>query len=495
MIPSTLFDSHLNVLDNKPYSMGCLDPIALPNGDGTYKFVPCRHCVACRLKQMFRLSASSVYEIYSSKAVAFVTLTYRNSDIPKAFYHYDSARNIIVFTDSDGVILSEERFSKNFLNHLNKISRNYADRFPCYFRLGQVPYICKQDVTKYLKRIRVASFRQGFNPKVFPIRYLLCAEYGESFARPHFHLLLYFQSETQYTCFKKIASEKWYFGNCYLRRFHGYGASYLSSYTVGSSANSYFYGRSFARQFVRHSNHLGFKSFETFSQISKKYSPLSLSYKFDTCYTEFGSISVAMPYNYKASLFVKPRCSKFLNDWFFEQHFCSAVEGYSSPFERLKLTFLKLLPFNGSVSEITKYIIENKDCIYYDIFGHSSKDLLYKFAYNRIYYDCRNSFIFIKFANRFYSGNLMRAYCAYISYYNTSNFINFANNKSLYDVLSDFDCKDAAYLYTNKPKTFVDALWRSTSSFDRWSNYCNSMALKYSKAKKQKHLYTLKDYE
>lgn len=89
----------------------------------------------------------------------------------------------------------------------------------------------------------------------------------------------------------------------------------------------------------------------------------------------------------------------------------------------------------------------------------------------------------------------MRAYCAYISYYNTSNFINYANNKTLYDVLSDFDCKDAAYFYSNKPKTFVDASWRSTSSFDKWSNYCNLMALKYSKAKKQKHLYTLKDYE
>jgi hypothetical protein len=87
MIPSTLFDSHLNVLDNKPYSMGCLDPIALPNGDGTYKFVPCRHCVACRLKQMFRLSASSVYEIYSAKAVALRAELERdfNNSIKSAF--------------------------------------------------------------------------------------------------------------------------------------------------------------------------------------------------------------------------------------------------------------------------------------------------------------------------------------------------------------------------------------------------------------------------
>lgn len=495
MIPSTLFDEHTQILDNKPISLGCLNPIALPKGDGSYKFVPCRHCVACRLKQMFRISASSVYEIFDSVAVGFVTLTYRNSDIPKASFHYDSVRSLIVFTDSDGVILSEERYTENFYKHLLKISRNYADRFPCYFRFGQVPYICKQDVTKYLKRIRVASVRQGFDPKVYPIRYVLCAEYGESFARPHFHLLLYFQSESQYLCFKKIAAEKWYYGHCFLRRFRGTGASYLSSYTVGASADSYFFGRSFARQFVRHSNHLGFAYYETVSQISSTSAPLTKSYKYSDEYTEHGRVTPIMPYNYKSSLFVKPRNSLLSHDWFYKQHCYNALSGFSSPYDRLKLIFLKLLPFNGSVSEVTKYILSHKDCIYYSIFGPSVKDLIYKYAFNRVYYDCRNSFIFLKFADRFYSGNLMRAYCAYLSYYDTNNFITYANNKLISDVLTDLDCSDAAFLFSNKPLRFLDANWRSTKSFDKWSNYCNLMALKYSKVKKQKHLYTLKDYE
>lgn len=495
MIPSTLFDEHTLILDNKPLPMGCLDPVAIPNGDGTFKFVPCRHCIACRLKRMFQLSASSTYEIFSSAAVAFVTLTYRNSDIPKASFVVNSDRSKIIFADSDGVILSEERYLDSFYKQLKKISRNYAERFPNYFTFGQVPYLDKSHITKYIKRIRITSARKGFDPKAFPIRFLSCGEYGESFARPHFHVLFFFQSETQYLLFKESCAEKWYYGHCFLRRFSGTGANYLSSYTVGASANSYFYGRSFARQFVRHSNHLGFEYFEKVSQISQTSTPLAKSYKIDCEYTEYGKITPFMPYNYKGSLFVKPRGSNFAHDWFSKQHRFKAIGGYSSFPERLRLTFLKLLPFNGSVSEVTKYIISHKDCIYYDIFGPQTKDLLYKFAYNRIYYDCRNSFIFLKFADRFYSGNLIHAYSAYISYYDIINFINYANNKLTSDVLTDLDCKDAAFLFSNKPKRFIDANWRSTQSFQSWSNYCNLLALKYSKAKKIKHQYTLQDYE
>lgn len=495
MIPTTLFDEHTLTLDAKPIPMGCLDPVAIPNGDGTFKFVPCRHCIACRLKRMFHLSASSTYEIFSSAAVAFVTLTYRNSDIPKANFVVNSDKSKIIFADSDGVILSEERYTDSFYNQLKKISRNYADRFPNYFSPGQVPYLDKTHVTKYIKRIRVTSARKGFDPKVFPIRFISCGEYGESFARPHFHVLFFFQCETQYLLFKESCAEKWHYGHCFLRRFTGTGANYLSSYTVGSSANSYFYGRSFARQFVRHSNRLGFDYYEKVAQISQACTPLAKSYKIDCEYSEHGKVSAFMPYNYKSSLFVKPRNSDFAHDWFHKQHCFRAISGFSSSFERLKLTFLKLLPFTGSVSEVTKYIISHKDCIYYDIFGPQTKDLLYKFAYNRIYYDCRNSLIFLKFADRFYSGNLIQAYSSYISYYNTNNFINYANNKLISDVLIDFDCKDAAFLFSNNPKRFVDANWRSTQSFQSWENYCNLLALNYSKAKKIKHQYTLQDYD
>lgn len=79
MLPSSLFDFHLN--PETPINMGCLNPIAVKQDDGSFKFFPCRHCLACLLKRLFNISQSSLYEMYSSAAVAFVTLTYRNRDI------------------------------------------------------------------------------------------------------------------------------------------------------------------------------------------------------------------------------------------------------------------------------------------------------------------------------------------------------------------------------------------------------------------------------
>lgn len=105
---------------DKPLSMGCLNPIASKQDDGTFKFYPCRHCLACQLRKMFNLTSSAVYEILSSAGVWFVTLTYRNRDIPRAWFHFNSEKFQIDFCDDDGVILSSERYSKEFYKHLKK---------------------------------------------------------------------------------------------------------------------------------------------------------------------------------------------------------------------------------------------------------------------------------------------------------------------------------------------------------------------------------------
>ena len=491
MLPSSLFDHHLN--PEKPINMGCLNPIAVKQDDGTFKFFPCRHCLACLLKRMFNISQSSLYEMYSSASVAFVTLTYRNRDIPKAWFHLNSDTNKIDFCDSDGVILSSERYTDKFYSHLYKISRNYADRFPNYFRLGQVPYLCRKHVTDYLKRLRITSTRQGFAPNVLPIRFLLCGEYGESFARPHFHLLLFFKSETQYLQLKKSIGQKWHYGHCVLRRFHGSGSSYLSSYLAGSSNQSYYYGKSFARQFVGHSNRLGFKGYEKISKVCFSSTPLQSKFFFASklLYGQFKPIS--QPYNYACSLFCSPRHSDLSLNWFSVSCPNSAVCP-NRVYTRLKLTFARYFNHLGNGSEITRYILSHPKCIYYSIFGPLDANLLDSVKFNHVYYDVYNSLRFLRFADKFYSGNLIRAFISYQVYITTSRFINYANNTLKSAVLSDFDSDDAAYLFTNKPKTYLESCWTSTASFQSWSDYVNLLGSIYSKSKKVKHQYTLKDY-
>lgn len=495
MIPSSLFDYTDCVINNKPISFGCLDPIALKQKDGTVKFIPCRHCIACRLKRMFNLSSSSTYEILGSASVAFITLTYRNSDIPRAWFVVSDDKSHIDFCDDSGVILSEERYTKNFEQQLNKISRNYADRFPNYFRLGQVPYLKRKDITNYLKRIRISSVRQGFDPKVFPIRFLSCGEYGESFARPHFHILLYFQSKSQYLSLKEVLHSKWKFGHVYCRKFTGKGSSYLSSYTVGSSANSYFYGSSFAKQFCGHSNRLGFESYENFSKDASAISVFKRFYKYGSQFTSDGQITLAPPYNYKSSLFQKPRNPCFSYDWFSISNNLQAVRG-TLPFERLKLTFLRMLPLHERVCDYAKYILSHKDCIYFHIFGFECLKLNYDNLYSRVYSDCYKSFKFLSLCDKYKVDSLPRAtifrawHDALIC--NTIGlFVGYANNVLKSKMLSP----DASYFFNNKPKIYFESNFKNSLEFQSYYEYCSQLANKYDKRKKVKHLYSLKDYE
>lgn len=479
---------------DKPLSMGCLNPIASKQDDGTFKFYPCRHCVACQLRKMFNLTSSAVYEILSSAGVWFVTLTYRNRDIPRAWFHFNSDTLQIDFCDDNGVILSSERYSKEFYKHLKKISYNYAKRFPNYFRFGQVPFLCRSHVTKYLKRVRIASSRQGFDSLEYPIRYLLCGEYGESFARPHFHLLLFFKSRDQYNSIEKIFTEKWDFGNVDARRFTGTGASYLSSYSVGLSHQHYYYGKSFAKQFVGHSIRLGFEGYEKVSKRGQKFGFFERFFNPSEYVLDGREFSAFPPYNYKSSLLRSPRCSDMSVDWFSVKGNFSAVSP-NKGYERLKLTFYRWYSYLGNTSDITRYILSHKDSPYYFLFGSKSLELNYKNAFNRVYYDVYNSYLFCKLSDESYSGNDVKLFLDYQVFLSKKFIIHYCNNELKYNYLLSTDSASAARLYSNKPLSYLDSDWFGSEAFQSWSDYITKVASQYDKSKKLKHKYTLKDYE
>lgn len=478
----------------KPLSMGCLSPIASKQSDGTFKFYPCRHCAACQLRKMFNLSSSAVYEILSSAGVWFVTLTYRNKDIPRAWFHFNPQTYKIDFCDDEGIILSSERYTKDFLKHLKKISYNYAKRFPNYFRFGQVPFLRRSDVTKFLKKIRISSSRQGFAPNEFPVRYLLCGEYGESFARPHFHLLLFFKSKDQYNRIEKVFAEKWNFGNAVSRRFTGTGASYLSSYSVGLSNKHYYYGRSFAKQFVGHSNHLGFEGYEKVSQGSQTFDFFERFFNPCDYVLDGRQFSAVPPYNYKSSLLRSPRCSDLSIDWFSIKCNNSALSP-NKRYDRLKLTFYRWYCHIGNTSDITRFILSHKDSPYYSLFGNKVLSLNYKNAFNHVYYDVYNSYLFCKFSDERYNGNDVKLFIDYQVFLSKNFIIRYCNNELKYNYLLSIDSAPAARFYSNKSLSYLDSDWFGSESFQSWSDYITKIASKFDKTKKLKHKYTLKDYE
>lgn len=109
--------------------------------DGAQKVfpVPCGNCIGCRLDQSRRWADRMMLEYDHSKKAVFVTLTYNDDYVPKKFY-------------SDGSLAG------------------YS--------------LSKRDLQKWLKRLRKRY-------EDLQIRYYAVGEYGSSTFRPHYHVILF----------------------------------------------------------------------------------------------------------------------------------------------------------------------------------------------------------------------------------------------------------------------------------------------------------------
>ena len=113
----------------------------------------------------------------------------------------------------------EIRFSypmkpKDLLSILDKINHNIPNR---------IPYVCNRDLDLFLKRLR------SYYPDE-KLRYYAVSEYGPTSFRPHWHLLLFSNSErfSQTVC--ENVSKAWSYGRCDASLSRGFAAPYVASY-------------------------------------------------------------------------------------------------------------------------------------------------------------------------------------------------------------------------------------------------------------------------
>lgn len=113
----------------------------------------------------------------------------------------------------------EVRFSypmkpKDLLSILGKIKHNVPNR---------IPYVCNRDLDLFLKRLR------SYYPDE-KLRYYAVSEYGPTSFRPHWHLLLFSNSErfSQTVC--ENVSKAWSYGRCDVSLSRGFAAPYVASY-------------------------------------------------------------------------------------------------------------------------------------------------------------------------------------------------------------------------------------------------------------------------
>lgn len=121
------------------YDMRCISPLTIRNPSNSKEFisVPCGKCVYCRMNKANAWAYRLRQERKSSVCSYFLTLTY-----------------------------SDEHLTYNDIGN---------------------PILVREDVTKFLKR-----FRFYLDKVQVKVRYYGCGEYGGETARPHYHVLLFF---------------------------------------------------------------------------------------------------------------------------------------------------------------------------------------------------------------------------------------------------------------------------------------------------------------
>lgn len=125
---------------------------------------------------------------------------------------------------------SEVRFTysmkpKELLSILGKINHNVPNR---------IPYVCNRDLDLFLKRLR------SYYPDE-KLRYYAVSEYGPTSFRPHWHLLLFSNSERFSQTVLENVSKAWSYGRCDASLSRGFAAPYVASYVNSFVALPHFY--------------------------------------------------------------------------------------------------------------------------------------------------------------------------------------------------------------------------------------------------------------
>lgn len=242
----------------------CLNPVKVYNKfTHDVLYVPCGHCYSCLKNKSNRDTALAMNISSNFKYCYFVLLSYEDKFLPLmevvSVDSIDSDRSNYTFRSVDrNMILScnnkKDRRGNNrvvkdeifeFTHSMTSTEfqdivvrshghYDYARKCVVYPKYEDcdhtLPYCCTSDCQKFLKRLRF-HIKTKYNEKIC---FYAVSEYGPRTYRPHWHLLLFFNSDELSKVISQYISESWSYGysNCELSR--GGSASYVASYVNSS---------------------------------------------------------------------------------------------------------------------------------------------------------------------------------------------------------------------------------------------------------------------
>lgn len=172
--------------------MLCVNQIQVLNPKtGKFIKVPCGTCYACQSNKRSSWMFRNTVELQYSQSAFFCTLTYNDASLMRLPFHASS--NL---------------------------------RMPL-----------KADYQRWLKRLRKAL-------QPAKVRYFLCHEYGDESLRPHYHALLYLDTDISLTDMRCLISDTWRYGNITCDFVSPARIHYLTKYVTKQFRNVKSSGRS-----------------------------------------------------------------------------------------------------------------------------------------------------------------------------------------------------------------------------------------------------------
>lgn len=233
----------------------CLHPVKVFNKyTNDVIYAPCGYCYSCLKNKSNRDTALAMNIASNFKYCYFVWLSYEDCYLPymelktvdplddtRFNYLFSSVNRSLRISVSNGKdrIIEDSPFefthsmsSSEYQNIVVKSHGRYDFLRKCvvYPRFedcdNRIPYCNVSDCQKFLKRLRFHS-KDKYNEE---IRFYGVSEYGPRTYRPHWHLLLFFNSDELASVIQQLVSESWSYGRTTCELSRGGSSSYVASY-------------------------------------------------------------------------------------------------------------------------------------------------------------------------------------------------------------------------------------------------------------------------
>lgn len=123
---------------------------------------------------------------------------------------------------------------RSFISKTQAVDKTDYPAFSQYGRDNLIPFLNYVDVQNYIKRLRKHLFQQLGSYE--PLHFYAVGEYGPVHFRPHFHLLLFTNSDQVAEVLRQCHDKSWKFGRSDFQRSASGSASYVSSYVNSLSS-------------------------------------------------------------------------------------------------------------------------------------------------------------------------------------------------------------------------------------------------------------------